>query len=198
LRRSLGQQQFLVRRHVAEDRPQPDLELARHLNLLRLALFKRKKFQDSTDLFRSILVGNPNYNQFYQGWDGGLKGTEEEIAYIAESLSKLARAEPPVVLQIEDATESNFKGYLVTDPDLIHFAGHGVWEGGDPTKSYLQIKEGITLVEREIEVIEAFNEDECFRANELAAVQFKRPLILILSACESGIREIVGGDEFFG
>jgi len=94
----------------------------------------------------------------------------------------------PIILIGSEATESAFKALLKTDIDLIHFGGHGKWEGGNPSASCLyfhcfnnvhktrtKVLAGNQFIEKEIEIIDKFHEDEIFRANELATIQFQKP-----------------------
>ncbi|MFX1295799.1 MAG: CHAT domain-containing protein, partial [Promethearchaeota archaeon] len=174
------------------------------LDLTRLVLDKRRKFDSTIEPFRTLFVGNPNAGQFLLNKiiiNGEpkisripleLKGSEKEIELISSHLNKYTNTAKPIILLREAATETNFKTALKTNLNLIHFAGHGTWTGDDPNKSYL-------LFHCHTEEVEDFKEEEVFRATELASsVRFKNPLLLVLSACESGKSALTGGDEFFG
>ena len=176
------------------------------LDLLKLILMKSQKFVASENTFSSLFIGDPNYKQYklesivknrkkeVHRIPLELPGAEEEITLIMKELAEISRKirkTSPVVILKANATKKKFVDALRTEFDLIHFAGHGVWTGENPDQSYL-------IFHNDQDDIEEFGTEIKLTSAELASIQFRKPLILVFSACESGKSEIFGGDEFFG
>ncbi|MCD4676237.1 MAG: CHAT domain-containing protein, partial [Desulfobacula sp.] len=82
------------------------------------------------------------------------------------------------------ATESKVKN-IVNRPDIIHFACHGVFDDNYPMQSGL-------LMTKDHE------NDGILQVHEIFGLNLKGSKIVVLSACETAIGKIFGGDDLVG
>ncbi|MBD3228734.1 MAG: CHAT domain-containing protein, partial [Candidatus Lokiarchaeota archaeon] len=161
------------------------------LDLSRISISKETESKD----LKAFLIGNPNQDQYivFNGYKLplGLEFAEKEVNEIKNKIVNSQFTEPDLLLS-EDATKLNFQTNIEAKPfNLIHYAGHAQYTSGNAEKSFL-------LLRGKKEEYEEPDEDQILDANEIAELRFKGNPVVILSACESGISETIGGDEFFG
>ncbi len=123
------------------------------------------------DLTHILAVGNPRLK------DAGLslQFAEEEIKAICKDFPKKE------VLTGTLARESVFRQKDITDIGVIHIAAHGEFNVQDPLKSALLLA-GDDQYDGNLQTFEIYS-------------LTMNPRLVVLSACESGIGEIEGGDE---
>ena len=134
--------------------------------------FLDKEVTDDTE--RLMAMGNPARS------DGAadLAHAEKEVASIAGYFSR------PEVRTGIDATETALKGEELVGRGVVHIAAHGRYDRREPLKSALLLApDGEN--DGNMEMVEVFG----LRMN---------PRLVVLSACESGIGSLEGGDEVQG
>jgi len=104
-----------------------------------------------------------------------LKYAEEEVLSISRNFPR------SVILTRKDARESALKDRDLIDTGIIHFAGHGHYNANSPLKSAVLLARD-QANDGNLETIEIFS-------------LTMNPRLVVLSACESGIGRIEGGDE---
>jgi CHAT domain-containing protein len=134
--------------------------------------FLDKEVTDDTD--RLLAVGNPERGEGVSN----LVFAEKEVASIARRFSR------PEVRVGADATETALKETELVGRGIIHIAAHGRYDRKEPLKSALLLAEGEGN-DGDLEMVEVFS----LRMN---------PRLVVLSACESGIGSLEGGDEVQG
>lgn len=118
-----------------------------------------------------FLMGNPKREEPGMA----LAFAEEEVKTVSKFFSK------PTLLVGEAATESAFKEGQVLDNDIVHFAAHAMYDDKFPLKSAMLLaKDGKN--DGNLETLEIFS----ITLN---------PGLVVLSACETGIGKLEGGDE---
>ncbi|MCF8063561.1 MAG: CHAT domain-containing protein, partial [Deltaproteobacteria bacterium] len=134
--------------------------------------FLDKEVTDDTD--HLLALGNPER----KGGGANLVFAEKEVASIAGRFSR------PEVRIGAEATESALKQSDLLGRGVLHIAAHGRYDRKEPLKSALLLApDGED--DGDLEMVEVFS----LRMN---------PRLVVLSACESGIGTLDGGDEVQG
>ncbi len=126
------------------------------------------------DTVRLLALGNPERS------DGSvdLAFAEKEVAAVAGHFPK------PEVRIGAEATETSLKAGNLLDTGVLHIAAHGRYDSKEPLKSAILLApDGQN--DGDLEMVEVFG----LRMN---------PRLVVLSACESGIGALEGGDEVQG
>ena len=98
---------------------------------------------------------------------------------VADEIEALGRLlESPVILSDEAATEVAFRA-AATDADVIHVASHAVFRGDNPLFSAIKLS------------------NSWLSLNDLYSIRLRASLVT-LSACETGVSDILAGDELVG
>lgn len=121
-----------------------------------------------------LALGNP----LRKGPEPSLPFAEEEVRLISRNFSL------NTVKTGKDASESLMKDGNWTGTGIIHVAAHGKFNSAEPLKSALLLA-GDAKYEGDLETFEIFS----LRLN---------PRLVVLSACESGLGKLEGGDEVQG
>lgn len=127
----------------------------------------------TSDTTRLMAFGNPERDDD----STDLIFAEKEVTSIARHFFK------PKVLTGPQATETALKEDLL-DTGIIHIAAHGWYNSREPLKSALLLAPD-ELNDGDLDMVEVFS----LRMN---------PRLVVLSACESGIGSLEGGDEIQG
>jgi len=157
---------------VARDRYLVQDHTIRMLPNASSLLYLDKEVTDDTE--RILAMGNPARS------DGSadLVFAEKEVSAVA------GRFPRPEVRTGADATESALKEGELVGRGVLHIAAHGHYDRREPLKSALLLSpDGKN--DGNMEVVEVF----ALRMN---------PRLVVLSACESGIGSLEGGDEMQG
>ncbi|MBN2119548.1 MAG: CHAT domain-containing protein [Candidatus Omnitrophica bacterium] len=125
----------------------------------------------TSDREHILAFGNPEREE--KGLS--LKFAEDEVRAISENFPKSR------VLTGRNAAESVFKEEDIIDTGIIHVAAHGVYYLHDPLKSALLLAAD-QKNDGNLETFEIFS-------------LTMNPRLVVLSACESGIGQVEGGDE---
>jgi len=125
----------------------------------------------TSDTERILAIGNPARQE--AGYS--LKFAEDEVRAASAHFPK------STVLTGKDATESVFKEKDITDTAVIHIAAHGIYDINDPLKSALLLA-GDEKNDGNLETFEIFSLN-------------MNPRLVVLSACQSGVGKVGGGDE---
>ena len=128
----------------------------------------------------ALLVSNPNFNDK----DLNLEGADLEVDSIHQLLKKAKITTQP--LKHETATEENFAKATGQALNIIHFAGHGIFNHveNDPWMSGLLFYKSTGFDIRTV--------------SELVTQRFKGTPLFVLSACETARSEFFTGDELVG
>lgn len=130
--------------------------------------------QVSADRDSLLALGNPQR----KGPEPMLPFAEQEVRAISGNFARNT-------LRIrEDASETLIKERDWTGIGIIHIAAHGRFNSAEPLKSALLLAEG-SGNDGDLETFEIFS----LRIN---------PRLVVLSACESGLGKLEGGDELQG
>lgn len=190
----------------------------------RDALTDEKKPDDTATL---SLIGAPDFSVAAtdaagkRGICAGLRGAtftalpqaEREIAGLRTLWSRREDAVAPIVLQGADATEARTRQVL-HGSRIIHFATHGIFLGdrcnssGPDTRS-VEIDDSTTLARGAQElsalVLSGANrpatdteDDGLLTSEEIAGLDLSGTDWAVLSACDTGVGEHVGGEGVFG
>ena len=135
-------------------------------------LFLDKKITDDRETL--FAMGNPARGKGQQS----LPYAEKEVQTIAKGFPR------KIVLIGKEATESKFKERNLMDTGIIHVAAHGEYDAGQPLKSAL-------LLARDR------NNDGNLETYEVFSLNMN-PRLVVLSACQSGLGKVEGGDEVQG
>ncbi len=119
-------------------------------------------------------LGNPDRKKTHQS----LPYAEQEVRNIAKGFSK------GTVLTGKEATESKFKDQGLEDTGIIHVAAHGEYDAKQPLKSALLLTKDQSN-DGNLETYEVFS-------------LHMNPRLVVLSACQSGLGKVEGGDEVQG
>ncbi len=118
-----------------------------------------------------VAFGDPN------GSLGALSGARKEVNNL-KSIGKNTK-----VFIGQQASEEAFKN--LSQPSLLHFAGHGVFTPEAPQMSYLDLSP-------------SNSEDGKLQSHELYWLNLKNTQLVVLSACESAQGKLSGGSEVIG
>ena len=121
-----------------------------------------------------LALGNPAR----QGPEPPLRFAEEEVRVISKNFQR------STLRTGREATESLVKADAWAGTGIIHLAAHGKYNSAEPLKSCLLLSPDGTN-DGNLETFEIFS----LRIN---------PRLVVLSACESGIGKLEGGDEVQG
>ncbi|MEM9955472.1 MAG: CHAT domain-containing protein [Chloroflexota bacterium] len=131
-----------------------------------------------TETSSALVFGNPTQNS--QSNLTNLQFAEQEAVAVAELYNATGRTR-------DDADEITLV-QEASQHDVIHIAAHGVIERDNPLSTYLLLAEDSqTLTDGRLEVREIYT----------LQLQTRSPLV-ILSACDTNIDNLVDGDEFQG
>ena len=130
--------------------------------------------QIAADRMSLFALGNPAR----QGTEPSLEFAEEEVGVIAKNFST------STVRKGKEATESLMKEGDLSGIGMIHIAAHGRFNTSEPLKSALLLA-GDDRNDGDLETFEIFS-------------LIMNPRLVVLSACESGIGKLEGGDEVQG
>lgn len=159
---------------------------------------------------RAYLIGNPEFKQ-----DGGgqllsqLPGTGKEIDQIQNILEK-RQGWTIKTLTREKASEYYLKGSY--RPNLLHIATHGFYTNSDqlastlvPAEYHNMFKSGVYLagVENTFSSYQTGHRNDPFNDGVLTAYEamnldLERTEIVILSACYTGMGDVINGQGVFG
>jgi CHAT domain-containing protein len=166
---------------------------------------------------RAVLVGNPNFMMnrksestkistrrvdagmvsSTRGGFGMLPGTEKEVDFISAFASE--KGTSVTLLKGNDATELNVK--KISNPSVLHFATHGVFDSYGRGDSYLKSK----LILAGANDGQEFTyddysqyEDGYLTAYEVTQLDLDKTSLVVLSACETGLGDIQGGEGVWG
>ncbi|MFC1580708.1 CHAT domain-containing protein [Thermodesulfobacteriota bacterium] len=128
----------------------------------------------TTDRETLFAMGNPARGKTHQS----LPYAEKEVRNIATGFSK------GTVLVGTEATESKIKDQNLGDTGIIHVAAHGEYNAKQPLKSALLLAKD-QANDGNLETYEVFS----LKMN---------PRLVVLSACQSGLGKVEGGDEVQG
>jgi hypothetical protein len=132
-----------------------------------------------TSASTALVFGNPRNSETPQGL-ADLRFAEDEAATIAGLFRTTERIE-------DDADESVFVAEA-SRADVIHIAAHGVIEVNNPLSTYLLLSDD-----------EESGRDGRLEVREIYTLQLQnRSPLVVLSACETNIDNLVDGDEFQG
>ncbi|MFH1488576.1 MAG: CHAT domain-containing tetratricopeptide repeat protein [Pseudomonadota bacterium] len=137
-------------------------------NASSLFFLDKKVTQDKESVFA---MGNPERGSP----DLALEFAEQEVKSISKDFARRT------LLTGKDATESTIKGQNLVDTGIVHIAAHGRYNAGQPLKSALLL----AADQQNDGNLETF---EIFSLN-------MNPRLVILSACQSGVGKLEGGDE---
>ena len=128
----------------------------------------------TTDRETLFAMGNPAREKTHQS----LPYAEKEVQNIARGFSR------GTVLIGTEATESKIKDQNLGDTGIIHVAAHGEYNAGQPLKSALLLAKDQS-------------NDGNLETYEVFALNIN-PRLVVLSACQSGLGKVEGGDEVQG
>ncbi len=122
---------------------------------------------------RALILGNPD-----------LKNPEYDLVFTQhEAVSISKKFQNPTVLLRTDATETYIK-QNAAKYNILHFASHGAFNDGKPLESALLLAPDN-------------QNDGVLTVGELYSLKFNAGLVT-LSACETGLGKIAGGDDVVG
>lgn len=167
----------------------------------------------------SVFIGNPNFTMSRKRENvrikersldlgmvnkGGIRsgvtvlpGTEKEVTMIS-GFAKSAGANVSI-LKGNDATEQNVKKLI--SPSILHIATHGEFNDYGTVDSYLRSKLVLAGVDdQEPFGIDdyTFYEDGYLTAYEVTQMDLTNTKLVVLSACETGLGEVQGGEGVWG
>jgi len=126
-----------------------------------------------------------------------LPGTKHEIEQIGKLFSQAGWE--LVAYEGPDATESNLKNCF--RPRVLHLATHGYFVNSDDSTSKPMLRSGILLTGSENTLKGNYlnnEEDGILSASEGMNLNLDQTEIVVLSACETGLGEVVNGEGVYG
>jgi CHAT domain-containing protein len=168
---------------------------------------------------KAILIGGINYgdntnndnSRSYKEKYKNLPYTITEIEGIKNILSSKYLKENIFIITKDSADEANFRKLPQQKPDIIHLATHGYYH---PTKIitststlselYLNtdlnpmIRSGLVLAGANNHENDMSKNDGLLTAQEIAQMDLSGVDLVVLSACESGLGDIIGSEGVFG
>jgi CHAT domain-containing protein len=169
------------------------------------------------DTLQSEKIGGKRDISIYRSIENSklrhLGGTQIEVDDIQELLKK--NNIKTTVRRGESASEVVFRNLIeMNQPDIIHIATHGFYY---PKESSVVMKDNIFKIENDYSVIEnpmlrsglffagandkeksVFNNDGVLTANEIVAFDLSDVELVVLSACETGLGDVIGNEGVFG
>jgi CHAT domain-containing protein len=165
----------------------------------------------------AVLIGNPNFTMsrksaaskvetravdagMFTGMRAGfsmLPGTEKEVDFISSFAS--SKGKNVTVLKGNDANELNVK--KLSDPAILHFATHGMFDSYGKGDSYLKSKLILAgAADEQTFTYEDYRqyEDGYLTAYEVTQLDLDKTALVVLSACETGLGDIQGGEGVWG
>jgi CHAT domain-containing protein len=165
----------------------------------------------------AVLIGNPNFTMtrksaaskvasrpvdagMFTGMRAGfsmLPGTEKEVDFISSFAS--SKGKNVTVLKGDDANELNVK--KLSDPAVLHFATHGMFDSYGKGDSYLKSKLILAgAADEQAFTYEDYSqyEDGYLTAYEVTQLDLDKTALVVLSACETGLGDIQGGEGVWG
>lgn len=173
---------------------------------------------DRTSKESSVSPGKPKSNlHFHRNTDSvvvrhNLPGTKREVGEISMLLKNQGISAE--LFSGDEGTEEAFRNIGSLNPDIIHLATHGFYYPRDNSVVMMDQLFGIGDYLSDIENpmlrsgllfsgdngIDQFplNEDGIITANEIAAMDFSGVNLVVLSACETGLGDVLGSEGVFG
>ncbi|REE02084.1 CHAT domain-containing protein [Marinoscillum furvescens] len=145
-------------------------------------LTERRKDQFSKN---ALIFGNPDFSAHSEADLDALPGAEKE----ALELTKIMKAWQwrSQALINNEADERTFK--ILSSPGIIHVATHGFFTQDNPDQPL--VNSGIYLTANK-------NEDGKLTAYEAMNMDLHETLLVVLSACETGLGEVENGEGVYG
>ena len=140
-----------------------------------------------------------------------LPGTKKELKHIAQLLSKEEISGK--IISGKDGTEAKFRDMGGVPADVIHLATHGFYY---PPANSVVMMDRLFGVENYLSDIEnpmlrsgllfskpnekapSLEQDGIMTANEISAMDFSGVDLVVLSACQSGLGDVMGSEGVFG
>lgn len=139
---------------------------------------------DSSEFTNALLLGNPSFST-NSNWQQ-LPGAEQEVITIHESLE--TRNIKSKILTGKSATETALK--ISGNYNILHIATHGYFQNNNSRSP--MFNSGLVLATND-----SLN-DGTLSAYELATISLKETKLAVLSACETGLGELKGGEGIYG
>lgn len=147
-----------------------DIFYAPSASALRYTYEKRKPVKG-----RVLAFGNPD-----------LGNKDMDLPYAERELAEIGRTFPGAELYLrKDATKSR-ASRLSSDFDVIHFASHAEMNAKNPLSSSIRMAGS------------GGNDDGKLTVGEVFGLDLRNASLVTLSACETGLGELRGGDEMIG
>jgi CHAT domain-containing protein len=161
----------------------PDFSMNRRTEISRKVIKHEADFSISDNLTRSGLTQLP--------------GAEQEVVEVSQQANKLGLNF--TLLTGAKATEANVK--RISNPEVLHFATHGVFESGSSYDAFLRSKlvlagvnDGNTFTPDDHSKFE----DGWLTAFEVAQMDLQNTKLVVLSACQTAVGDLKASDGVYG
>lgn len=174
----------------------------------KVDIFKKAVFFGFPDFIKDKLPPGtkpaefPSRSALMQSPLAALPGTQVEVEGITNLLKKYGIDVKPFLR--DQVTKKNF--YSNTSSDLVHFATHGYWNDDKSTSSYSSAYKSLSqsaLVLAGAQTSEGngkfkLNRDGILTAAEIQNLNLFGTSLVVLSACETGLGEVIPGEGIYG
>lgn len=179
-------------------------------NKLNIALFGGVDYDFNSKNRSFSSIDNEIQNTFKSGKFSNLKYTESEVSEIKQIFEKYSDKKPLIFLKNE-ASEQKFRRLDKNTYNIIHLATHGFYyninnlnnasaSGLDGEMSINQssmYRSGILLAGANNSIRDTDN-DGVLTAVEISRMDLSKVDLVVLSACETGLGDVLGSEGVFG